>query len=91
LPLFLATKKKLNVKRTVVKIYPGKEVGYSSLTEILKAREGDFLISEWLTNRNTVEFPVIWESVNNPDFNYDVFATIRSQAGLNNCKISVKE
>ena len=33
----------------------------------------------------------IWEKVNNPDFNYGEFATIRNNAGLNNFKISVKE
>ena len=41
--------------------------------------------------RNTVEFLGIWESVYNPTFNYGEFAIIKSQAGLNNYKISVKE
>ena len=51
----------------------------------------DFFISDWLRNRNTVEFLGIWESVYNPGFNYGEFAIIKSQAGLNNYKISVKE
>ena len=58
---------------------------------MLKAKDGDFFISDWLRNRNTVEFLGIWESVNNPDFNYGEFAIIKSQAGLNNYKISVRE
>ena len=58
---------------------------------MLKAKDGDFFISDWLRNRNTVEFLGIWESVHNPDFNYGEFATIKSQAGLNSYKISVKE
>jgi len=58
---------------------------------MLKAKDGDFFISDWLRNRNTVEFLGIWESVHNPDFNYGEFATIRTQAGLNSYKISVKE
>ena len=33
----------------------------------------------------------IWERVYNPDFNYGEYAIIKSQAGLNNYKISVKE
>ena len=41
--------------------------------------------------RNTVEFLGIWESVYNPTFNYGEFAIIKSQAGLNNYKISAKE
>ena len=66
----------------------GKE--YISLTDMLKAKDGDFFISDWLRNRNTVEYLGIWESVYNPDFNYGEFAIIKSQAGLNSYKISVK-
>ena len=58
---------------------------------MLKAKDGDFFISDWLRNRNTVEFLGIWESVFNPSFNYGEFAIIRSQAGLNSYKISVKD
>ena len=58
---------------------------------MLKAKDGDFFISDWLRNRNTVEFLGIWEQIHNPDFNYGEFAAIRSQAGLNSYKLSVKE
>ncbi len=51
----------------------------------------DFFIADWLRNRNTVEFLGIWETVFNPAFNYGEFATIKSSAGLNSYKISVKE
>ncbi|MEK9143137.1 MAG: KilA-N domain-containing protein [Patescibacteria group bacterium] len=64
---------------------------FISLTDILKAKDGDFFISDWLRNRNTVEFLGIWEKLHNPSFNYGEFATIKSQAGLNSYKISVKE
>ena len=64
---------------------------YISLTDMLKAKDGDFFISDWLRNRNTVEFLGIWEQIHNPDFNYGEFAIIKSQAGLNSYKISVKE
>jgi len=73
---------------TIIKV--GKE-DYISLTDMIKAKDGDFFISDWLRNRNTVEFLGIWESVYNPNFNYGEFALIRNQAGLNNYKISVKE
>lgn len=63
---------------------------YISLTNILKAKNGDFFISDWLRNRNTVEFLGIWEQVYNPDFNYGEFAAIRSQTGLNSYKLIVK-
>jgi len=64
---------------------------YISLTDMLKAKDGDFFISDWLRNRNTIEYIGIWERIHNPDFNYGEFATIKSQAGLNSYKISVKE
>ena len=58
---------------------------------MLHAKDGDFFITDWLRNRNTLEFLGIWEKVYNPNFNYGEFAIIRNQAGLNSFKISVKE
>jgi hypothetical protein len=83
--------KTLDVKGTTVTIIANDGQDYISLTDMLQAKDGDFFISDWLRNRNTVEFLGIWESVYNPDFNYGEFATIKSQAGLNSYKISVKE
>ena len=83
--------KTINVKGTEITVIRQKEMDYISLTDMLKAKDGDFFISDWLRNRNTVEFLGIWESVYNPSFNYGEFAIIKSKAGLNNYKISVKE
>ncbi|MDP8205174.1 MAG: KilA-N domain-containing protein [Candidatus Electryonea clarkiae] len=79
------------VQGTEITILSQPQGDYISLTDMLKAKDGEFFISDWLRNRNTVEFLGIWESVYNPDFNYGEFATIRNRAGLNNYKISVKE
>ncbi len=84
-------KSTIEVRGTVVTVLSAKEGDYISLTDMLRAKDGDFFISDWLRNRNTVEFLGIWESVFNPDFNYGEFAIIKSQAGLNSYKISVKE
>ena len=75
--------KTIYVKGTTVSILSFRDEDYISLTDMLKAKDGDFFISDWLRNRNTVEFLGIWESVHNPDFNYGEFAIIKSQAGLN--------
>ncbi len=64
---------------------------YISLTDMLKSKDGNFFISDWLRNRNPVEYLGIWERINNPNFNYGEYAIIKSQAGLNSYKISVKE
>ena len=81
----------ITVKGTEVTITSKHEQDYICLTDMLKAKDGDFFISDWLRNRNTVEFLGIWESVSNPTFNYGEFAAIKSQAGLNSYKLSVKE
>ena len=83
--------KKISVKGTEITIIKLNNVDYISLTDMLKAKDGDFFISDWLRNRNTVEFLGIWETVYNPVFNYGEFAIIKSQAGLNNYKLSVKD
>ena len=87
----MAKNKTITVKGTEITIIQTNNADYISLTDMLKAKDGEFFISDWLRNRNTVEFLGIWETVYNPNFNYGEFATIRSQAGLNNYKISVKE
>jgi hypothetical protein len=81
----------IDVKGTSVTVIDKQGQKYISLTDMLKAKDGDFFIADWLRNRNTIEFLGIWESVNNPDFNYGEFAIIKSQAGLNSYKLSVKE
>jgi hypothetical protein len=83
--------RKIEVLETAISVVSVKDQDYISLTDMLKAKDGDFFISDWLRNRNTVEFLGIWESVHNPAFNYGEFATIKSQTGLNSYKISVKE
>lgn len=87
----MAKNKKIRVEGKEISILFDNEKEYISLTDMLKAKDGDFFISDWLRNRNTVEYLGIWESVYNPDFNYGEFATIKSQAGLNSYKLSVKE
>ena len=84
--------KKITVQgRQVSIMLHAENEDFISLTDMLKAKDGDFFISDWLRNRNTVEFLGIWEKLHNPNFNYGEFATIKSKAGLNSYKISVKE
>ena len=82
---------KLKVNDTEVNIVKVEGEDYICITDMLKAKDGDFFITDWLRNRNTLEFIGIWEKVYNPNFNYGEFAIIKNQAGLNSFKISVKE
>ena len=82
---------KINVQNTEVTVIEKNDADYLCLTDMIKAKDGDFFITDWLRNRNTLEYIGIWEKVYNPNFNYGEFATIKSQSGLNSFKISVKE
>ena len=83
--------KEVSVKGVDIRYITVNEVNYICLTDMIKAKDGDFFITDWLRNRNTLEYIGIWESIYNPNFNYGEFAIIRSKAGLNNFKISVNE
>ena len=82
---------KIKVQDTEVTISRINGEDYICLTDMIKAKDGDFFVTDWLRNRNTLEFIGIWEKVYNPNFNCGEFAVIKSQAGLNRFKISVKE
>ena len=82
---------KITVLTTDINVVSINNEDYICITDMLKAKDGDFFISDWLRNRNTLEYLGIWERLYNPGFNYGEFATIRNQSGLNSFKISVKE
>lgn len=61
--------KKINVMGTEVNIINQNNQDYICLTDMVKIKQGQFFIENWLRNRNTIEFLGIWESINNPHFN----------------------
>ena len=81
----------INVDNQIINYIKINEEDYISITDMLKSKDGNFFVTDWLRNRNTIEFLGIWEELHNPNFNYGEFAIIKSQAGLNSYKISVKE
>ena len=83
--------KKIQVEGEEITIISENKDELISLTDMLKAKAGDFFISDWLRNRNTIEYLGIWESIYNPSFNCGEFAKVKSQAGLNSYKLSVKD
>lgn len=82
---------KIKVQDTEVTVVKINNEDYFCLTDMIKAKDGDFFVTDWLRNRNTLEYLGVWERVYNPLFNYGEFALIKSQSGLNSFKISVKE
>ena len=73
----------INVSGVEIRVAKFNDADYICLTDMLKAKDGEFFITDWLRNRNTLEYIGIWEKVYNLDFNYGEFATIRNQSGLN--------
>ncbi len=49
-------KSTINVQGAAITILSNNEEDYISLTDMFKAKDGEFYISDWLRNRNTVEF-----------------------------------
>ena len=78
---------KISVQGTEVTVITDGGDSYICLTDMIKAKDGEFFITDWLRNRNTLEYLGIRERINNPDFNYGEFAIIKNQAGLNSFKI----
>ena len=82
---------KLKINNVEINVTKFNDEDYICLTEMIIAKDGDFFVTDWLRNKNTLEYIGIWEKVYNPDFNYGEFAIIKNQAGLNRFKISVKD
>jgi hypothetical protein len=83
----------IEVQETVVTILFGQQKDYISLTDIARHKDSertDYLIQNWMRNRNTIEFLGLWERLNNPDFNPIEFDGIRKQAGLNSFILTAK-
>lgn len=84
-------KDKIIVNGIDVSITQINDEDYICLTDMMKAKDGEFFFHNWLRNRNTIEFLGIWEKVHNSGFNYVEFDRIKSVAGLNSFRLSAKE
>jgi hypothetical protein len=88
-----ARKISLDVKGTTIAVVSQKGDDYICVTDIARYKDSertDYIIQNWLRNRNTIEFLGIWEQLNNPDFNPIEFDGIRKQAGLNSFILTAK-
>jgi hypothetical protein len=87
-------KSTIEVQGTAVSILSERQADYICLTDIARYKDPertDYLIGNWLRNRNTIEFLGIWEQLNNPAFNPIEFDGIKKQAGLNSFLLSAKQ
>jgi hypothetical protein len=85
---------KINVLDREVGVVVENDEDYICITDIARYKDPertDYLIQNWLRNRNTIEFLGIWEQLNNPDFNPIEFDGIRKQAGLNSFILTARQ
>ena len=78
--------KKIITKGIKVYTFQQNEKDYISLTDIARYKDKertDYIIQNWMRNRDTIEFLGIWEQINNPDFKPIEFDGLRKEAGLN--------
>lgn len=89
----MSKKNTMNVLSTDVVVSSINNEDYISLTDIARHKDSDrtdYIIQNWLRNRNTIEFLGIWEHLNNSNFNPIEFDGIRKQAGLNSFVLTSK-
>jgi hypothetical protein len=83
----------IEVQGTAITILSGQREDYISLTDIARYKDSertDYIIQNWLRNRNTIEFLGVWERLSNPGFNPIEFDGFRKQAGLNSFVLTAK-
>ena len=81
---------KIKVKDTEITIFNTNDADYISLTDMCGGfKDGSGLIGKWITNKNTLEYLGIWESLKNSLFNYPEFGVIEQNAGVNRFIMSV--
>ena len=85
---------KVKVKGFDINFYEVKHEDYISLTDIARYKDSkrtDYIIQNWLRNRNTIEFLGIWEKLNNLSFKPIEFDGFRIKSGLNSFILTPKQ
>jgi len=90
----MGSNKTFIVKGTEITLLKNNQEDYFSLTDLARHKDSertDYIIQNWLRNRNTVELLGFWEQLNNPNFNPIEFEGFRNQAGLNSFVLTAKQ
>ena len=90
----MAKSTSFTVKGTEITLTQNNQQDYISLTDLARHKDNertDYIIQNWLRNRNTIELLGFWEQLNNPDFNPIEFEGFRKQAGLNSFILTAKQ
>ncbi len=85
---------KILVQNTEVSIKQHHKVDFISLTDIARYKDkerSDYILQNWMRNRETIEFLGLWEKINNDGFNSIEFDGIKMQAGVNSFTLTPKK
>jgi hypothetical protein len=83
-------KKNLHIDGTAISVGEGDHISLTDIAKRFNEENPSALITNWLRNRDTIEFLGAWEGLHNPRFNPIEFDRIRSEAGVNSFVLSVK-
>ncbi|GHT43074.1 hypothetical protein AGMMS49965_16060 [Bacteroidia bacterium] len=64
---------------------------YICLTDMVKAKDGDDHIRNWMRNRNTIEYLGTWEMIHNLNFKGVEFDTFMHEAGANSFNMTPRK
>jgi hypothetical protein len=85
---------KIKVLNKEITLYTISHNDYICITDIARYKDTertDYVIQNWLRNRNTIEFLGVWEKLNNPVFKPIEFDGFKKQAGLNSFILTAKQ
>ena len=81
------------VKDINITLFTQKRDDFISLTDIARYKDkerSDYIIQNWLRNRDTIEFLGLREKINNPNFKSIEFDGFIEKAGLNSFSLTPK-
>ena len=87
----MAPREIMKIQNVEVSFQTFRDTDYISLTDIARYRDkdrSDYIIQNWLRNRNTIEFLGLWEKINNQTFKSIEFDGFKQKAGLNSFSLT---
>ncbi len=85
--------KKIYTQGLEIYTFKQNECDYISLTDIARYKDKertDYIIQNWMRNRDTIDFLGIWEQINNQDFKPIEFDGFKKEAGVNSFSLTPK-
>lgn len=79
------------VKGKDVSLFSKEHIEYISLTDMAKSKDPErtnYIVQNWIRNRNTIEFIGLWEVIHNQNFKRIEFDAFRKEAGLNSFSLT---